>query len=1069
MKSPCRHLPPGRAARHLGILLCLAGLAALSALPAAAADSGKKLIDVPAAEAAVALKLIAQQTGVEVLFTTEMTAAVRTRAAKGAFTPLEAIREILAGTGLAAEQDARSGVVTIVHAQKSPAKNAESRPQPAAPAANEAPAGSGLGAGTLSGRVTDANTAAYLAGATVAILGSDLAATVEHDGAYRISGLPAGPATAVVTYVGYAAQNRPVTISAAGVTRLDLTLSPEVISLGAFVVEGAREGQARAINQQRAATNLKNIIAADAIGNFPDVNAAEALKRMPGVSTVRQRGEDRDITIRGAAPNLNAITIDGVSVLSNQVDGRTVSMDVYPAEQLAGVEITKSALPDMDGDSIGGVINLRSKSAFDTPRRVLSANAYWQYNDLAEQGSYRAGLNYSDVFGATRQWGVQFSASRAQRKALEETAEPGGWAVRSGTAAGAAYAGYSPNNLPFTYVDIKRERTGGSASLERKLGDSTRLFLRGSHNEFVERNGRPRFVIQNSGTIDNTAPVTVSDGRLVGFSSTAVRGQRVVNPRQFTDTGSSLALGGQTLLEAWKLELVGALSRGTNHQDAVTGQWQTTANTTGVFDLTDSERPKFRRTAGPDLNDASAYAFSQLQIQDRRLRNREYSLKGDASRTLEFAGGAVKASAGFKLRWSPKRWDQENSQYNTLTAGTLALSDPRLGGTYEVAPAFRDGLMAFGPTSAPYSFYDFVRGNLALFTPNAATTLQNTLAADYYVAEGIYAGYTMAEWTRGPFTALAGLRHETTRTEAKAYRQNTAFPANNPARYRWVANNDDYDNLLPGLHLRYAASKNLIFRGSYNETLSRPQTNRIAPSLNVTFPTNATAADPVIVSGGNPNLKATTSANTDVSAEYYLKSIGLVSVGYFHKNLAGPIYRRTYDGTFEGQPARLTVFDNAGKSRVSGWEFTYQQQLSFLPAPFDALGVYANGTLVDSSVTLTEPGRVGERLPLFNQSDQLGNLALTYQKHGLFVRVSHNWRGDFLQALGGGPGLDQFARGFESYDLLASYKLGKQWLLKLEATNLTAAPEQQYAGTSRRNLYYGDTGRSYALGLVFNH
>lgn len=1068
MTNPCRHLLPGSAARHLGILLFLAGLAALSALPAAAADSGKKMIDVPAAEAAVALKLVAQQTGVEVLFATEMTAAVRTRAAKGAFTPLEAMREILSGTGLAAEQDARSGVITIVHAQKSPAKNADRRTQPAAPAANEAPAVSGLGAGTLSGRVTDANTAAYLAGATVAILGSDLAATVEHDGSYRISGLSAGPATAVVTYVGYAAQNRSVTISAAGATRLDLALSPEVISLGAFVVEGAREGQARAINQQRAATNLKNIIAADAIGNFPDVNAAEALKRMPGVSTVRQRGEDRDITIRGAAPNLNAITIDGVSVLSNQVDGRTVSMDVYPAEQLAGVEITKSALPDMDGDSIGGVINLRSKSAFDTPRRILSANAYWQYNDLAEQGSYRAGLNYSDVFGQKKDWGVQFSASRAQRKALEETVEPSGWAVRSGPAANGTYAGYGPNTLPFVYVDIKRERTGGSATLERKLGADSLLYLRAAHNEFIERNARPRFVVQNVGAPAAAAPVTLADGRLTGFTSTTVRGQRVVNPRQFTDTGTTAAFGGRTQLESWKLELVGSYSSGTNRQDSVTGQWTTATNTTATFDLSDSERPRFTQTAGANLNDASAYAFSQLQVQDRKLKNREYSVKGDVHREFHAAGHPLRFSAGFKIRWSPKRWDQENQIYNTLTSGTLALSDSRLGGTAEVKRDFLGNLLAFGPTVAPFGFYDFAKANLALFTANAGNTLQNTLAADYYVSESINAGYTMAEWTRGKFTALAGLRYEQTETEAKAYRQNTSFATSNPARYTWVTNHSDYADVLPGVHLRYVPTKKFVLRASYNETLARPQTNRIAPSLNVTFPVNATASDPLIVSGGNPNLKATRSDNLDFSAEYYLKSIGLVSVGYFHKNLDGPIYRRTYDGTFEGQPARLTVFDNAGRSRVSGWEFTYQQQLGFLPAPFDALGIYANATLVDSSVTLTEPGRVGEQLPLFNQSKQLGNLALTYQKHDIFVRLSHNWRGDYLQALSG-PGLDQYARGFESYDLLASYKLSKQWMLKLEATNLTAAPEQQYAGTSRRNLYYGDTGRSFALGVVFNY
>jgi TonB-dependent receptor len=376
------------------------------------------------------------------------------------------------------------------------------------------------------------------------------------------------------------------------------------------------------------------------------------------------------------------------------------------------------------------------------------------------------------------------------------------------------------------------------------------------------------------------------------------------------------------------------------------------------------------------------------------------------------------------------------------------------------------------PANSPFKsikdLVDFAKANRAAFVPNAATTLQNTLAADYYVSEGIQAGYAMAEWNRGPLTALAGLRYERTATEAKAYRQNTAFAANNPARYSWVRNETDYADVLPGLHLRYAPTKRLVARAAWNETIARPQTNRIAPSLNVTIPANATESDRVSVSGGNPALQATRSRNLDFSVEYYLQSIGVVSAGYFHKDLDGPIYRRTFDGTYEGQPARFTVFDNAGQARVSGWEFVYQQQLSALPSPFDGLGVYANYTLVDSAVTLTEPGRVGETLPLFNQSDQLGNLALTYQKYGLFVRLSHNWRGDFLQALGNGPGLDQYARGFESYDLLASYKINSRWTVKLEATNLTAAPEQQYSGTSRRNLYYGDTGRSYAVGLVWN-
>jgi len=192
-------------------------------------------------------------------------------------------------------------------------------------------------------------------------------------------------------------------------------------------------------------------------------------------------------------------------------------------------------------------------------------NAFWQYNDLAEQSSYRTGLSLADRFGAKRDWGVQFTFSRAQRKALEETTEPAGWAVRSGTATNGAYAGYMPNNVAFTYVDIKRERTGGSFALEHKLGDTGLLFLRASHNQFIERNGRPRHAIQNVTTIANAAPVTVADERIVAFTNTSLRGQRVVNPRQFTDTGSNVALGTRGDFAAWKYETVGAFARGTNH------------------------------------------------------------------------------------------------------------------------------------------------------------------------------------------------------------------------------------------------------------------------------------------------------------------------------------------------------------------------------------------------------------------------------------------------------------------------------------------------------------------------
>lgn len=1046
------------------LFLALAGLAGLMR----AAESARRPFDVPADKAERTLKLLAEQSGLEVLFATESTEGVRTAPVKGEMSPLEAARTMLSGTNLEAIQDARTGAITInrIAAPPNQAKKENSR-RPGETTAGIQTMDDGR-SGSVTGHVADKFTHAYLPGAEILLRGTSHTAFAERDGHFVLRGVSPGDYTMVANYVGYASGTFPVEVVAGRATPVEVGLDYEVYRLETLRVEGAREGQARALNEQRTATNIKNLVSADAIGNFPDVNAAAALKRIPGISTVRQRGEDRDITIRGAAPNLNSITIDGISVLSNQVNGRTVSMDVYPAEQLSGIEISKSATPDMDGDSIGGAINLRSRSAFDARGRVVAANAYWTYNDLAAQAGYRTGLNFSDIFGAGRQWGVQVSASKAQRRALEETAEPSGWAFRTGTAVNGAYAGFTPNNAPFSSVDIERVRTGGSFSLERKLGESTRLYFRSSYNEFVERNGRPRLVVQSAGTIDNTRPVTAVGDYLVGFSSASVRGQRVVNPREYTDTGASLSLGGETEVNDWHLELVGAYALGTNHQDSVTGQWRTTANTTATFDFTDAAHPRITQVAGPDLNAATAYAFNQLQVQDRRLRNREYSLKADASRVFTLAGHPLDFTTGFKARWSPKKWDQQTQIFNGLTSGTLALDDSRLGGVYEVNPQYLGGVINFGPTVAPFAYARFVKANLNLFVPNVGNTLQNSLGEDYYVAESIYAGYAMGEWTVGDLSVLAGARYERTERAVKSTRQNPALATSNPARYTWEEDENLSDEFLPGVHFRYAPNKKLVLRASWNNTLARPEANRTAPSLSVTTPVAPSVADPVLVSGGNSDLRSTTSMNVDFSAEYYLSTIGLVSVGYFYKELDGPIYRSTFDGTYLGNPARFTVYKNAGKAHVSGWEFSYQQQFTFLPGPLSGFGLYANYTLIDSEVILTEPGRVGERLPLFNQSNEIGNLALTFQKYGAFLRVSHNWRGDYLASLGN-IGFDEYARGFGSYDLLASYKISDRWSVKLEATNLTNEPEEQYAGTSGRPLYYGDTGRSYALGLTFNY
>ncbi len=1033
---------------------------AVCSIPAAAADPTPRAFDIPSGEAEVSLKAFAVQSGIEVLFSSQAVQGVRTRAVKGEYPSLDALRRMLAGTRLTFVEGDTTGAVTIIPERdgKQPGPDrSNSSAATTAEGAGESLRAQADGSGVVRGRVFDAGSGHPLPGAVIAVLGSDLSAVAERSGHFVLRQVRSGEQQIVARYLGFADQLVPIDVRAGDAQQIDVAMSAEgdVIALEALVIEGAREGQARAIQQQRAATNIVNLVSADAIGNFPDRNAAEALQRIAGVSLVRQRGEGRDVTIRGAASDLNSFTLDGVSILSNQVDGRTISMDVFAAEQLAGIEVVKAVTPDMDGDSIGGAVNLKSRSAFDTEGRMVSANAYLQYNDLSDKIGYRAGATFSDVFGANEDWGLSLSLSYNRRKGVEEFLQTDNWAEKTF----GGVTGVIPNVVSMHWLTIDRERTGVSTALEHKVNTADRIHVRVSFNEFVENNDRPRFLYQTRDNFNATNPVSVADGRITEISLTGVRARRIVNPRTFTDRAASLSAGGHWERGDLTIEFDSWYSAGSNRQEAYQGQWQTGTNLPITFDFS---TPYFfiatpdSTAENRDIHNPANYAHNQSQAQDRRVENDEYGAKLDLAWATAVADREVIFSGGIKTRMSDRSRDVFRETYNGIANnGTLGLSDERLAPLINVQDQLL-GRYRFGPSVDPLFYRDYLRRNRDLFVFNEATSMFDSTVEDYAVEEDIHAAYLMADVGFGRLDLLAGARYEHTETKSRGTRTEAGLFV--PTR-----ESSSYGNLLPGLHARYRITEDLVARFSWNNTLARPRIDYLAPNFSVNRPTNPTAEDPVNVSGGNPDLRAIESMNWDASLEYYLSSIGLISVGVFRKDLDGPIYRSERTGVFEQLPARIVAYNNAGDARIEGVEFTYQQQLTFLPAPFDGLGVYANYTLVDSSVTITEPGRAGEVLPLFGQSDTLTNLALSYQKHGLTIRVSMNRRGDYLVGLGD-PGLDIYAGRYVGFDLTASYRINERWTLHLEGNNLSNEPERSYVGRSGWGMEYGDTGRYFAIG-----
>jgi outer membrane receptor protein involved in Fe transport len=226
----------------------------------------------------------------------------------------------------------------------------------------------GQGAGSISGTVTDAVTGAPLAGADVVLDGTSLISATDRSGAFRLSAVPAGQYALLATYLGHKLERAEITVAAGQTLVVEVKLAPAGFSESVSVIaEPIAEGQAAALNLQRTAPNIVNVVASDQIGTFPDPNAAEAASRIPGISIARDQDEGRYVLVRGTEPRLNSMLIDGERIPAPEGDVRQVQLDAVPADQLQSIEVTKALTPDMDADAIGGAVNLVTKQAVGRP------------------------------------------------------------------------------------------------------------------------------------------------------------------------------------------------------------------------------------------------------------------------------------------------------------------------------------------------------------------------------------------------------------------------------------------------------------------------------------------------------------------------------------------------------------------------------------------------------------------------------------------------------------------------------------------------------------------------------
>ncbi|MBL9190594.1 MAG: TonB-dependent receptor [Opitutaceae bacterium] len=301
--------------------------------------------------------------------------------------------------------------------------------------------------GTVAGRVLNAGTGDYLRNAIVTVVGTELRTVAEDGGNFSLSGIPAGAQRLRFVFEGLDAKEETVNVTAGGTARLEVSLTSaaydkNVVQLGKFVVATEREGNAKAIMEQKNSIEAKRVLATDTFGTISEGNVGEFLKYLPGVLIDYVEADARSVSLGGLDPKYTSVTLDGsplassgMAAASGATANRAFEFEQMSINGIETVELTRTPQPENPGSALAGTVNLRSRGAFDRSGRRIGLRTGFAFNSMSgspwkehpgwdDENHYRLqpnwGLDYSDVFLGKRlgvSAGYNYSYTFAEQKA----------------------------------------------------------------------------------------------------------------------------------------------------------------------------------------------------------------------------------------------------------------------------------------------------------------------------------------------------------------------------------------------------------------------------------------------------------------------------------------------------------------------------------------------------------------------------------------------------------------------------------------------------------------------------
>lgn len=882
--------------------------------------------------------------------------------------------------------------------------------------------------GSLSGKVSDAASGAPLAGAIVRVDG--VVTSTDRSGDYYFASVPVGNQTVEVSYLGLPPQNLAVVVATGKRTVLDAQLGEKVLTLETFKVEGQKVGQARALNQERAADSLTNVVAADAMGRFPDQNAAESLARISGISLERDQGEGRFVLVRGIDPNLNMTTINGIVIPSSEGKERTINLDVIPSDGLSGIEVFKSNTPDMEGSAIGGTVNLRTQSAFDEKGRVIAGSAGLQYNHMRDEiKSGKIDFRYSNQF-RDGTLGAVLAGSFQRRDFSTLNIEASKPALVNSPAGGHFYL---PSKYTLKDYHPIRDRAGFNAALEFKPNTDDYLYVRTFYSYFSDTENDGEMVLA---TGKGSVSALGSNQATVTVNKTDIKSK----DRKQTSDLFNVAVGGEHTRGDLHWDWMGSFAYAAEETpnqiqaDFLNGKSDTTTLT---IDTSNIYRPVITQTAFAkkgDIGNPDNFTLDNLEFEVKQAHDNQWAVQTNVQKESLIAGYPGFWKAGGKYRLASKHYDKNDFDYSHPSLSYAKFADRssysyfRPGG--KDYPTFKWGdLRSYFKTHG--SEFSFVEEDSAI----------DSASDDFDTDENVLAGYFMGRVKIRKSTWLAGVRLEETFFKTSGFESDFDDSGDFTSAHR-VSSSRNYLNVLPSVNYRYDFNDRLIFRASATRSLARPRLDDSAYRRSVD-------RSEELVEEGNPDLKPYQSTNLDASLAYYMPHLGLLSAGVFYKDITDFVFTQFVGGGDAATGFDLSSPQNGDRASITGLELGWQQQFTFLPAPLDGLGVYTNLTLTDSDSTLGGDGpRAGEKFPFISQSKTLANVALSYEKNGLLIRLAGNYRNSALIEIGGVATEDVYVESHFQVDLVTRYQFSSRISAFLNVSNLNDAPYRVHYGTA---------------------